>query len=132
MSRQNVELMSKAFAAFNRGDVDTLAALSADDIEIVPLRAALEGTVYRGSDAPYRFWSEAVDSWSELHIEIKEIHDLGDCAVAAGILRGRSRETGMELDARLGWVLAFRDGLITQIRTCPGAAEALEAAGARD
>jgi len=33
---------------FNRGDREAFQRLFAPDAEIIPLRAALEGTVYRG------------------------------------------------------------------------------------
>lgn len=50
MSR-NVEIMRAAMEAFNRRDGEGLGAFLAKDAEIVPVRAALEGTVYRGPNA---------------------------------------------------------------------------------
>jgi hypothetical protein len=45
---QNVEISRQGVEAFNRRDVEALEALSAADAKLVPLRAALEGTAYRG------------------------------------------------------------------------------------
>ena len=50
MSDENVEIMRAAIEAFNRRDGEGFGALLARDAEIVPVRAALEGTVYRGPD----------------------------------------------------------------------------------
>ena len=51
MSQENVELAHRIVEWFNARDVDALQAHSTDDLEIVPLRAAIEDTVYRGPGA---------------------------------------------------------------------------------
>jgi hypothetical protein len=48
---RRVETMRAAMAAFNRRDGEALGAVLAEDAEIVPVRAAVDGTVYRGPDA---------------------------------------------------------------------------------
>ena len=48
MSQENVELAHRLVEWFNAGDADALQAHSTADVEIVPLRADIEGTVYRG------------------------------------------------------------------------------------
>ena len=50
MSEANVEAMRMAMDAFNRRDGEQFDALLTADAEIVPVRAALEGTTYRGAD----------------------------------------------------------------------------------
>jgi hypothetical protein len=49
---RRVETMRAAMAAFNRRDGEALGAVLAEDAEIVPVRAAVDGTVYRGPDTP--------------------------------------------------------------------------------
>ena len=51
MSQENVELARRMIAWFNARDAEAAQAHSTDDVEIVPLRAAMEGTVYRGPEA---------------------------------------------------------------------------------
>jgi hypothetical protein len=51
MSQENVEAMRAAMEAFNRRDGEGFGVLLAGDVEIVPVRVVLEGTVYRGPDA---------------------------------------------------------------------------------
>ena len=51
MSQENVERMRGAMVAFNQRDGAALDGFLATDAEIVPVRAALEGTTYRGRDA---------------------------------------------------------------------------------
>ncbi len=40
MSQENVEIMRRAYAAFNRGDIDDLLALMDEDVEAVSRLAA--------------------------------------------------------------------------------------------
>jgi hypothetical protein len=51
MPLENVETMRAAIEAFNRRDSKSFGAFLAADAEIVPVRSALEGVVYRGPDA---------------------------------------------------------------------------------
>ena len=48
MSQESVELAHRLVEWFNAGDAEALQAHSTEDAEIVPLRAEIEDTVYRG------------------------------------------------------------------------------------
>jgi ketosteroid isomerase-like protein len=63
MSQENVEAMRAAVDAFNRRDGNAFGELLAEDAEIVPVRAALEGTVYRGRDAGTEYCAAVEASW---------------------------------------------------------------------
>ncbi len=62
MSQENVELTHRMVEWFNASDVDALQAHATDDVEIVPLRAALEDTVYRGPGAAAAFAADNDES----------------------------------------------------------------------
>ena len=51
MSQENLEFARKVIEWFNARDTAAMQAHSTDDVEIVPLRAAIEDTVYRGPGA---------------------------------------------------------------------------------
>ena len=129
MSQENVEIMRSAIEAFNRRDGPRFGALLADDAEIVPVRAALEGTVYRGPEAAEQYCAAVEESWENLGWEVEEVRDGGDWVVALGRIRGEGRGSGAAIDARAGWVARFQDGLITTFHTYPDRADALEAVG---
>jgi len=129
MSQENVKMMRSAMEAFNRRDGQAFGALLADDVEIVPVRAALEGTVYRGPDAAEQYCAAVEESWENLGWEVEEVRDGGDWVVALGRIRGEGRGSGAAIDARAGWVARFQDGLITTFHTYPDRADALEAVG---
>ena len=48
MSQENVEIVRRAFEAFNRRDMTAFLDLLDPDVEWVPILAVLEGRVYRG------------------------------------------------------------------------------------
>jgi len=124
-----VEIMRAAIAAFNRRDGEGFGALLARDAEIVPVRAALEGTVYRGPDAAAQYCAAVEASWDNLRWEVEEIKDGRDWVLALGRIRGRGRGSGALFDARGAWLARFRDGSVTSFRTYPDRAEALKAVG---
>ena|SRR5437016_5126879 len=129
MSQENVEAMRVAMGAFSRRDVDAFGAFFADDAEIVPVRAALEGTVYRGPDAAAQYCAAVDETWENLTWEIEDMRDGGNWVLALGRIRGEGRGSGVGIDSRAGWVARFSDGLATSFHTYADRAEALEALG---
>ncbi len=104
MSRENVEIMRAAIEAFNRRDGEAFGAFLANDAEIVPVRAALEGTVYRGPNAATQYCAAVEESWENLTWEVEEIRDGGSWVLALGHIRGRGRGSGAVFDAKgRGW-----------------------------
>ena len=63
MSRENREVLRRAIEAFNENDAEALQALCTPDVEIVPLRSVLEGTVYRGPGAAAQMVAASVETW---------------------------------------------------------------------
>jgi ketosteroid isomerase-like protein len=129
MSEEDVEIVRTAMDAFNRRDAKTFAAYLTEDAEIVPMRAALEKTVYRGPDAASLYCAAVNESWDNLSWEVEEIRDGGDWVLALGRIRGRGADSGVAIDTRAGWFVRFRDGLITSFHTFSDRGAALEAAG---
>lgn len=128
MPEERVELARRLIELFNRGDREGLKEITIDDAEIVPMRAALEGTVYRGPNALDDFWAAIDESWETVQMVIDEISEHGNRVLAVGRLRGRARRTGMELDSPMAWVATFDEGQVASMRTYVSVAEAREAA----
>jgi ketosteroid isomerase-like protein len=132
MSQGNVEIVRAAMEAFNRRDDAAFGALLADDAEIVPVRAVVEGTVYRGPDAASEYCAAVDETWENLRWDVEEIRDGSSWVLALGRIRGRGRGTGAAIDVRAGCVAHFRDGLVTSFRTYADRADALDAVGLRE
>jgi hypothetical protein len=75
MSQENVELAHRLVEWFNARDVDALQAHSTDDVEIVPLRAEIEDTVYRGPGAAAAFAADNDESWEEIRFDAEALRD---------------------------------------------------------
>jgi ketosteroid isomerase-like protein len=57
-SEENVESVLRGVDAFNRRDVEAFAALGTPDVEVVPMRAAVEAISYRGPEGVAQFFAE--------------------------------------------------------------------------
>jgi hypothetical protein len=95
---------------------------------IVPLRAALEGTEYRGSTALDDFTADSLESWTRLLLEADEFREIDDERILmTGAIVGWARETGLEMRARVAILLVVREGLIAELRTYASEQEAMAA-----
>lgn len=127
MSRENESVVRRGVDALNRRDPAAFADLCVPDVEIVPIRAAPEETVYRGRDGVFRSFAEADTAWDELRLEDVEVRHLVERVLIFGTLHGRDRASGEALEISAGWVLQFRGGLISVARFYPSPEAALEA-----
>jgi ketosteroid isomerase-like protein len=118
--------------AFNRRNGAAFDRFLASDAEIVPVRAAIEGTVYRGPAAASEYCEAVEESWEDLRWEVDEVRADDDWVLAVGRIRGGGRGSGAGIDAKAGWVAHFRDGLISNFHTYADRDEALEAVGLRE
>jgi ketosteroid isomerase-like protein len=132
MSEENVGRLQAAVEAFNERDGSKFDRLLAPDAEIVPVRAAIEGTTYRGRDAASQYVAAVDESWESLRWEVDEVREVDESVLALGHIRGRGRGTGATIDTRSGWVAQFDANLITHFRTFTSREQALEAAGLRE
>jgi ketosteroid isomerase-like protein len=129
MSGELIEIVRRAGKAGNRRDIDAYSSLFTADSEIVPVRAALEDTVYRGPDAAARFLADADESWEDLSIEVEQSREGGDWVLTFGRIRARGRASGASIDVRSATVYRFRDGLIRHMRVYGDRSEALTDVG---
>ena len=129
MSQENVEIAQRTIDAFNRGDLQSFKALFAPDAEIVPLRAEMENTIFRGPGAAEEFFTATHESWDSPRVEVEEVHDGGDWLLGLGSFRARGRASGAEVRVSPAWVVRFRDGAITSFHLFVDRGKALEAAG---
>ena len=87
----------------------------AEEPEIVPMRAALEGNLYSGPSAVEDFRAESKESWSELEIEVLEVTGTGPRYLVTGALRGRGRESGAEVQTPVWTVVDVKDDRVARV-----------------
>jgi ketosteroid isomerase-like protein len=129
MSQENVEAATKLVEAFNRADLESFTAFFAPEAEIVPLRAAMENTIFRGPTAAEDFYAATRESWESPRLEIEEIRGAGDVLLVLGAFHARGHASGAEISVNPAWVMRFQDGAITLIHSFADREEAVEAAG---
>ena len=93
------------------------------------MRAAIEGTAYRGPQAFAAFGADSEEAWESLHFDVEEVREANNRAVAIGQLSARARITGAEVTTRLAMVFEFEGDRVSKLRTYMDVDEALEAAG---
>jgi ketosteroid isomerase-like protein len=129
MSRENVEVATRAIDAFNGTDVDAFAALTTPDFEWSPSMVAIEGETFRGREGIERYFGSLGNAWEKFHIHRERFRDPEDVVVMLGRLEGHGKGSGVPVGASLGMVFDFRGGAISRIRGYLDHAEALRAAG---
>ena len=128
MSQENVELGYRASEAFNRRDLGTYLALHDDDVRTFPLAGDMEGG-HRGHDGLRRWWTDLLDAFPDLTIEVVEVRDHGDMTLAAVILHGHGAGGAAPVDMRVWRVARWRRQKCVWWGSFRSESEALEAVG---
>jgi ketosteroid isomerase-like protein len=134
MSKDNLELWTRALAAFNRTIVDgsdDFFDLLDEEVDWTPITAQLDGVTYRGRDAVRQWVVDLRRDWESYELTADEVLDLGERGtLALGSWRARGRRSGVELQVQqAAWLTTYGDGKITSIRTFTDQGDALQAAG---
>ena len=130
MSEANVEIVKRAFDAFNRRDVAAFMELTTSDFEYYPwLVGAIEGGSFRGCEGMEQYFEDVRETWEEFRVVADEFRDLGDRVLVLGRMEGRGKGSDVPVDAPYGTINDFCDGKLSRVRVFPDHAEALRAAG---
>jgi ketosteroid isomerase-like protein len=131
MSQTNVEIIRRAYDAFNEGDLDALMDCYSADAE---QEAPVLGEVHRGRDEIRRSFSSYFEVVEEHHTEPIEFIEVGEHVVVPVRLHGRLRHTGITdemIPTEMVHAFAVRDGQIVWNYICADRNEAIKAAEAR-
>ena len=133
MSRENVEIVRHGYEAFNRGDIDGVVGLLAQDFEYVASgQVPGVGGVYRGADGLRRFAEAFWSEFDDPRIEVHEVIEVGDQVLASTTLRGHGKQSGAETSWGVCQVWTLRDGTAARGQGFSSRADALEAVGLRE
>jgi ketosteroid isomerase-like protein len=129
MSRENVELVQRAFEALNRRDVEAFLEVTDQNVVQDWSRAVgPERGIYHGRDEVVGFLRSWWDAFDESVLVVDELIDAGDQVVAVFHGRQRGRSSGAVVEGRgsvLVWTL--RDGKLASSTLYQERDEALEA-----
>jgi ketosteroid isomerase-like protein len=127
---ENLEIATQMFIWWNLGDREVVEESLAPDLEIHTPLSSTQGGPYRGIDG-FRQWVGDIDEQFEDWYSRPEewIEADGDRVLVLGELHMRGRESGVELDQPMGWLLSFRDGRLFRYEVFLDHEEARRAAG---
>jgi ketosteroid isomerase-like protein len=131
MSRENVEVVAAAFAAWNAGDMGVWAEFLAPDVIARAPDGWPEPGPFLGREAVVRQFTQqrgALDS--DVAEPTGDFMEIGDRVVVRFIWHGAG--AGPELKMELTCIYAIRNGKIREMEFVWDHAEALEAVGLRE
>ena len=112
----NSELLLAGYDAWNRDDCEAWLALLEPDAEISTSGVFPDlSAVYRGHGEATKFWGQMHAPWETFRIDVEQMLDEEDCALAAIRFRAKGVDSGIEVDMRFGMGIRVRDGLATDM-----------------
>jgi ketosteroid isomerase-like protein len=134
MSRENVELVRRAFEAFQRTYMEgtrDLYELLDPDVDWIPFMAILEGTTYHGHEGIRQWIDDVKRDWAAFEARPEQFRDVGnDQVLVLGAWRARGRRGDVVLDLpQAAWLVQVSEGKVLRMQTFTERKKALKAAG---
>lgn len=115
-TRENVEVVKAAFAAIGRGDMQSLLALSSEDIEwIIPGEWPLAGT-HRGHAGLADLFRNASEKVATSFPQPPEFVAQGDRVLVVGFSKGTIKATNRIFEDHFVFATTVRNGKVRDIR----------------
>jgi ketosteroid isomerase-like protein len=126
----NVEILRKAYAAFSEGrfELDHLDANVVWDES----RRQIDPAVHHGHDGARRVVESRLEVFEDFSVEAERFFDLGERVLVFSRVRGRGKESGADVDARVASLYTFRGGKAIRVEYFGDREEALRTAGIKD
>jgi uncharacterized protein len=133
MSRENVDLVRRAYDMFAEGDLHSIAALFAEDAKLaggggLGVTGTTEGT-RTGPLGFIRAVEEVLEAFDDYTVRAENFIDVGDTVVVEVVISGTGRGSGMEIETRLAHLWGLRDGMVVRGEVFRTTKEAVAAAG---
>jgi ketosteroid isomerase-like protein len=129
MSDENVEIVRRVYAEWERGSFRTTEAFDPEVHVIWVNQIFVTGSETRGIDALGRAMQEFLSAWEDATATAGEFLDGGEHVVVENVWRARGKTSGIEVEAPLWSVWTLVGGRATRVVHHDDRAQALEAAG---
>ncbi|MHB8234569.1 MAG: nuclear transport factor 2 family protein [Solirubrobacteraceae bacterium] len=117
MSRENVEIVRRALAAWDSGELERILELTHPDfVAEVPPEVSAEPDSYRGHSGIRRYVASFEAAMEDIRFEGERLWDAGESVVVELLLTARGRQTAIVVEQRTAGVWTVRDGRIYRIR----------------
>jgi ketosteroid isomerase-like protein len=130
MSRENVEIVRRCYELWDRREWSAFPELFDSDVEIDLSRNVFNPDVYHGHAGVERYVKVVEEIWDDFHVVPIELLDAGDNVVTAITLRGKGKQSGVEVKMELFNIWTLRDSKVVHVAGgYRDRSEALKAAG---
>jgi ketosteroid isomerase-like protein len=130
VSAAGIELVRRAFAAFERADAAAFAACFDPDAEFLLPRNLLEGGSYRGRAEIERAVADAYETWSAVELRVDEVEPTESGLVVSATVVNTPRHGGPAVEYRATYGARVGARGITYWSSYDGPAEARAGLGA--
>ena len=129
MSQENVEVVRRAFEAWDGAGVTAALAFVDPNAEMELAQASLDEAIIRGREAIGAYLTSVVEElWESFGIEHTNYESVGPRHVGVDVrMSGRGRRSGAAVEQRFVEALEVRGGRIVRWGVYPDRAEALKA-----
>jgi ketosteroid isomerase-like protein len=129
MSRENVEVVRRLYAAWAHDEVPGPLELLHPDIEYVNPDGAIEPGIRRGLPAFIAAIEKLFEGWATWKMEPEQITAVGDQVAVVVRYQASARRSGIAVEGRESALLTLRDGKVVRYEWFHGPADAPEAMG---
>jgi ketosteroid isomerase-like protein len=133
MSQENVEVVRRAFEAFNEGGAEAALASFAPDVVLYAFPEWPGPSEYGGHDGMRALLAEWTENFDDFELEVCEVREVGDRVLVLAETVGRIKGSRVPIRQPFGALYwDFRNGQIGETRNFLTWREALKAAGLRE
>jgi ketosteroid isomerase-like protein len=123
------DLVQRAFDAFNRGDLEGLLALLAEDVRVHSLMTEPERAEYAGHQGVREWHAAVLEVFPDWSPQPRDIRELGDAAIVRFDVTATAATSGVRIEQTYWQAVTVRDGPITFFGFYRREEDALEALG---
>ncbi len=130
MSRQNIEIVREAYAAWERDGIDGVIPFVDAEVQFRNPPDAPEAGVYFGHDGIRDWFAKSNEVIGDVHFDVDRIEELPDRRLLA-ILRGhvKGRGSGIEMEVPFAHVIEMQAGKVTAFTMYTNIDDALDDVG---
>jgi ketosteroid isomerase-like protein len=128
--RPKLDVIDEMYALSTSDDIEAMVALLAPGFELDVTSYVFNPAVWHGEEGAREWLRQAREVWDTPHYDIEQIHELDDKrAIAVVTLKGKARQSGIEVELRQTHLWTIRDGLVVRLAHFNEEEQAWRAAG---
>ena len=130
MTRENVELVRDAYAAFDREGIEGALRFVSEDVTIYSIPDWPDDSEYHGHDGFRKLTVAWTENFEGFGFDVEDIRAAGEEVVVLLRMKGEAKTSGVSLAAEVGAVYSeIRGGRVGAIRFHPSWKDAMAATG---